>query len=1318
MKDILGKYKERLINLSSRNRSLALKKIYKRRTFDLNRLNDISAETSDQIIEFLFKREKENLLLLDDPYETKIGEIRELDKGIEITRQESFCQLKTLDTATAKEKMQSINEKLEKKREVELEKIEKKEKKLIDYSVSLKYLQREIIAMEKETGLYELFVGYPFAEGKFKDGTFVNAPLLLFPVRIANNNNQWFIENIVEQEVLINKVFVLGYVKYNEAKIDEFDMEFSSLDDFGEAVVDGLIAYLAKWKIKVQDTQKREIEKFVDRTNQNLPSYTDGEIVMKNYLVLGQFPISNSIYNDYVTLGNMKIDNPLLDKLLINDAKSDAAMDSEDEDDEKLTFSERDVFFISHLDYSQENAVNKVNDTNQLVVYGPPGTGKSQTIANIIADALAKGKKVLMVSQKRAALDVIYNRLADIQSKLILLHDANKDKKDFYQKVSDILENTADSINKCDKDTILQRANKIDEQIKCLEKIAVALHKPREFGLTLQQMYSKTKAINSKSDHRYEEYKALKAQNCVCDNKYKELAEAVNKIIDEAVLSDFRQYKTMVLENPALQKLEDNIDFLQSEELIGHMDDIVSSCKGIHGEITDIRNKDLVESYRNNEKDIETEELEKIAQKLNHIENSQLLEPINTGRWWSVKYWLDYKKNKLMEQENRCEYEKKHQEKAKEIEALNERMQAALKWIEILKTVMDNHSYNELRKNFLNGSDLQVELQNVVQALKDYDAYKLLAYKVGNLSELEARLLEYGYSRSSGIADFKERLAELIGLTILAHISEIEKLPGEQEALRHYTCFNDVTKVTNSLMLEKNKLVPNFIISLWDNRLSKHNESKLYREFKRQANKKRMLWPIRKYIDEFSGVVLDTLPCWLLSPETVSDILPMSKGMFDMVIFDEASQMFVENAIPTVYRGKQVVVAGDDKQLKPNSSFKAKLEEIDEGETTLENSAALEEESLLDLAKVNFDSVYLNYHYRSRFDELINFSNYAFYGGRLQVSPNIINTSLGTAPIQRVKVAGKWLERKNIAEAEKVVEMIAEIFKLRTHNETIGVITFNIAQKDLIEDLLERRANNDSEFKSYYVNEIDRKDGNEDISLFVKNIENVQGDERDIIVFSIGYAPDEKGRVSVNFGSLSQDGGENRLNVAISRAKKRVYVITSIEPEQLSVDGTKNNGPKLFKKYLQYAREVSNGNCEEAKAILNSLVDSSIDRNMNQKYDSDFELEVYDALVEKGYKVDTQVGVSGYKIDLAIYNEDKSRYILGIECDGVAYHSSKSARERDIHRQRYLESRGWRIARIWSRDWWKNPGSEINKIESLIQEAFPNFQEPFPNFLQ
>jgi len=572
------------------------------------------------------------------------------------------------------------------------------------------------------------------------------------------------------------------------------------------------------------------------------------------------------------------------------------------------------------------------------------------------------------------------------------------------------------------------------------------------------------------------------------------------------------------------------------------------------------------------------------------------------------------------------------------------------------------------------------------------------------LSADEKEILRYAYDNSNGNEHYIILLNEIPEFLILIEINNIEK---EQRAeLERYKDYTLIKNEINRLMKEKQSLVPELIISEWNNKLSTSIEAHKAKEkeLRRQAAKKRALWPLRRYIGEFYPVLFDLFPCWLLSPETVSEIIPLVKGIFDLIIFDEASQMFVESAIPSIYRSNSIVVAGDDKQLRPTSSFKVKLDEEEENDD-VETAAALEEESLLDLAKVNYEYVHLNYHYRSKYDELINFSNYAFYDGRLEVSPNLVRSDdNGKSPIERIKVQGTWIDRRNKEEAEKVVELVSDLLRNRKENETIGIITFNVNQKDLIDDMLEAKVREDSTFKELYYSEIQRAENNEDVSLFVKNIENVQGDERDIIIFSTAYAKNQSGKVSVNFGALSQDGGENRLNVAISRAKKKIYVVTSIEPEELNVEGSRNNGPKLFKQYLQYVRESSEGNKDSVKTILNNLAGKEKEKNNESTVDFDFETAVCEELRELGYEVDTQVGVSGYKIDIAIFDDKSSRYVLGIECDGASYHLSKFARERDIHRQRYLEARGWKIIRIWSKDWWNDRGQEIGKIEKHIRE--------------
>ena len=435
-----------------------------------------------------------------------------------------------------------------------------------------------------------------------------------------------------------------------------------------------------------------------------------------------------------------------------------------------------------------------------------------------------------------------------------------------------------------------------------------------------------------------------------------------------------------------------------------------------------------------------------------------------------------------------------------------------------------------------------------------------------------------------------------------------------------------------------------------------------------------------------------------MTPEAVSEVLPQQNDLFDLLIFDEASQLYVEKSIPSIIRAKKVVIAGDHKQLRPSSLGEGRFEMADDLlDEDAEISAALEEESLLDLARFRYPDILLNTHYRSKYEELIDFSNYAFYKGRLFVAPNTDTPEKPPIEVHLVDNA-VWLGRSNRKEAEKVVKLIKEFFATRQNNETIGIIAFNASQRDMIYDVIDEESLKDHDFALQVRAEMSRKDNGEDTGLFIKNIESVQGDERDVIMFSIGYAKNATGRLVHNFGWLNQKGGENRLNVAISRAKKKIHIVTSFRPSELMLDEAKNDGPRILKRYLEYAFAVSNGDKEDAERILRSfgetfgIVPAAIETEYAQK--------VAEALRAKGYDIDTQVGIGGYRIDIAVRKNGK--YVLGIECDGKLYSTPASARERDYHRQKYLESRGWRIKRIWSMDWWRDADREIANICALV----------------
>ncbi len=406
--------------------------------------------------------------------------------------------------------------------------------------------------------------------------------------------------------------------------------------------------------------------------------------------------------------------------------------------------------------------------------------------------------------------------------------------------------------------------------------------------------------------------------------------------------------------------------------------------------------------------------------------------------------------------------------------------------------------------------------------------------------------------------------------------------------------------------------------------------------------------------------------------------------------------MYLERSIPTIYRGKKVVIAGDHKQLRPCALGVSKMAyREDENDVDDMVDVALEQESLLDLARFRYTNHVLNFHYRAQYEELIAFSNSTFYYNELFVSPNVRVPE--EPPIEYHNVHGIWNNQCNEEEAEYIVQWLKDTLRNRKDKETIGIVTFNSKQRDHIFDVIDRESLNDPEFGKSVQDEFSRKDNGEDTGLFIKNIENVQGDERDIIVFSIGYAKDKSGKFYRRFGVLNQVGGENRINVAVSRAKKKIHVVASIDPSEFEVGDVKNNGPKVLRAYLHYAKAVS----DRDEELVRKVLVQSTEHACYKPQEAIDELAAF--LRKKGYAVKTNVGISTYNIDMAVF--DSNGYIIGIEADSSIYPEMSSTRARDVHRTRYLKGRGWTICRYWVSEYWRNKEAEFERIASCVQDA-------------
>ncbi len=446
---------------------------------------------------------------------------------------------------------------------------------------------------------------------------------------------------------------------------------------------------------------------------------------------------------------------------------------------------------------------------------------------------------------------------------------------------------------------------------------------------------------------------------------------------------------------------------------------------------------------------------------------------------------------------------------------------------------------------------------------------------------------------------------------------------------------------------------------------------------RRELQKKTRHTPVRQLIRGLPTLLPRLKPCLLMSPLSVAQYLDASHAQFDVVVFDEASQIPVWDAVGAIARGRQLIVVGDTKQLPPTNFFNRSTD-ADEGSG--DDGQVEDLESILDeCLGAGMNRQRLQWHYRSRHESLITFSNVTYYDSQLITFPSPVTDDVAVAIEHVSGVYDRGGSRTNRAEAEAIVNGIERHYLDATRQHlTLGVVTFNQPQQSLIESLLDSRRRANASLDKAISAQIREP-------LFIKNLENVQGDERDVIFFSITYGPDAAGKMTMNFGPLNSEGGQRRLNVAVSRARERVAIYSALRPEQIDLSRVRAAGVRDLKHYLEFA-------LKGPRALLEQSIPTG------REPDSPFETQVIRVLRDHGWVVHPQVGCSGYRIDIGVVDpRAPGRYLIGIECDGRTYHSGATARDRDRLRQVVLEGLGWTLHRIWSTDWWLNSAAEVKR---------------------
>ncbi|WP_196221243.1 DUF3320 domain-containing protein [Sansalvadorimonas verongulae] len=1053
---------------------------------------------------------------------------------------------------------------------------------------------------------------------------------------------------------------------------------------------------------------------------------------------------------------------------------------------------------VKDADSSQTAAILSAIEGANLVIQGPPGTGKSQTITNIISEGLARGKKILFVAQKMAALSVVKQRLDEscLGDAVLELHSHKSTKKAVLDSLQttldqgkpqtpcredeyDRLRNVRTQLNNYVEATKKPILNSEENYIQALGKqLRVRAHQQSAVlpELPFQIMNSWDRETLATANRivasmvAHIEEKGLAVDNPFSDSK-------------RTSLSPVEQHQIATLASACITALNTITEY--SRKLAADMAlpvaTTLAQVEVLHRAATRAVDAPKLEGIQLNTDDWQQrrDAIRKLVKagtlmqgvKRKHQERfipqawgADVLH-IRQGlagradKWWRIfsgEYrrakaayqglckgdlegaatdWLNHIDDLLIYQNERRTYES--------LKRLGETLfqaqwqQEDSDW-EVLETISSwlIHLYEEIGKGdipegitqFLQGqggrslADWQPQLDQLTRNVGELTSHihqlmEKIDVKAGHplnecltINFLEMDTFLTGWQQAEklyDIARFNQLCEELevLDLGDLAHWSaDWSHTPQDllhtlnnsyysglvNEAYNSHAEIRQFDRLTHERLLKEFSDIDSSLFDYAKESLTRKIYDSLPNKnapgemdiVRREMNKKRRHLAIRRLMSEAGSVIQQIKPVFMMSPMSVATYLPQGRIEFDMVVFDEASQITAPDALGAIARAKQVIVVGDSKQMPPTNFF-GRAVELDENEA--DQSATADVESILGLmSSKGAPESMLRWHYRSRHHSLIAVSNAEFYNNKLMVfpSPGIHPSATGLKMNLLDTTYDRGGSRTNKMEALAIAEAVMEHARHKGHL-SLGVVAFSTAQRDAIILEVERLRREYSDVEEFF----ERQEGDE---FFIKNLENVQGDERDVIYISVGYGRTTAGNVSQNFGPLNKVGGERRLNVLITRARMAMEVFCNFTADDLKTNADSPLGIQSFKAFLKYAET---GELEQS-------------RETGKGADSPFEEDVHRAIENLGYQVEPQVGCNGFYIDLAVRDPEKpGRYILAVECDGATYHSSASARDRDRIRQSVLEGLGWRFHRIWSTDWFRNASGEITRLQESIEQS-------------
>lgn len=925
------------------------------------------------------------------------------------------------------------------------------------------------------------------------------------------------------------------------------------------------------------------------------------------------------------------------------------------------------------VDSSQMAAIIEGGKGHSFVLYGPPGTGKSQTITNLIANALYQGKRVLFVAEKMAALSVVQTRLEKIGLApfCLELHSNKATKKHVLTQLDKALR-VAHIMSPEDYG---QTAEKVFAERKTLIEYMQALHivAPSD-KLSLYDCIVNYETYNEEPLDNYADNPTLDAT----------LASGGVSAVEELLGSKLDTIIKLVgqpSQHP-LKGLNVNADMLMNTDGVAAQmtasAQFMEQCNAQRDTLNlagELRGRILV----NNSSEIFNEDAREIYDSWRAAKAKWFIPRFLAKRAFvkRIRQFNPYVTSAELDSltENLLAYKEKHEQ----IERLHGEMK---RYFGI------NLAEDEMPDSTLIHNKIQDMKRWVQHSLQMRDWHHWCQYseqlRTAGLSCVVDALESKCYTPQGLRDSFFKAMFKTKAQTKASRMPLLATFEGMlfDERVKTYKQLTDKFQLLTQKELYARLAAR--VPRVTDNIDSSSEIGLLNRNV---SNGGRGL-SLRDLFDQIRTLLPRLCPCMLMSPMSVAQYLDLSADKFDLVVFDEASQMPTSEAVGAIARGKSLIVVGDPKQMPPTSFFSST--NVDEEEAHIDDMESI----LEDCRTLEIPSLQLNWHYRSRHESLIAFSNNEYYEGRLITFPSTDdqNTKVKYIPIDGYYDKGG--RRCNRAEAEAIVDEIERrLSDNQLSKQSIGVIAFSVVQQSLIEDLLQERLDNNRALHETADEMYE--------PIFVKNLENVQGDERDVILFSIGYGPNKEGKVSMNFGPLNNEGGERRLNVAVSRARHEMIVYSTLKSSMIDLRRSNARGVAGLKHFLEYA---------ETQTL------ATVPGNESQHNDNTLAEAIATALRERGYIVKTGVGRSRFKVDIAVSKPDAPDvYHLGLLLDGEAYRDTQTTRDREIVQPSVLTSLTWKIMRVWSLDWFNNPQRVLDRIVEAIN-ATPNAQaEPQHN---